>query len=307
MKDKVTNILCLANFVRENMRKKQLLTPYHTLLVTLSGGQDSISSLLLLYLLQKQITTKTIVHSGLSPRSVVLSRRLSSENLLSGAKTQLEEQEHAKDSASTEPCFCSRTRVPKAKAPREGVPLGGGPNLFDKCAFFRLIGPFGLLWCNHFWQRDSFHTMLHVAKVNLCFSSPICFYLPGDIESVLCEQDAREWRHKSIQRTCVFFNYEFCTQGHTKSDRVETILFNIMRGTGIAGLQALQWKKSFYSFSCQRFYPRLSYCKLNWPRPLQDMGFCSAPLLKSTLALAPSTGKVPEHCRLERALRARSL
>ena len=112
---------------------------------------------------------------------------------------------------------------------------------------------FGVLWCNHFWQRESFYTMLHVAKINLCFCSTLCFYLP--IESVLSEQNAREWRHKSIQRTCAFYHYDCCTQGHTKSDRVETILFNILRGTGIAGLQSLQWKKSFYSFSCQRFYP----------------------------------------------------
>ena len=117
----------------------------------------------------------------------------------------------------------------------------------------RFIGKFGVLWCNHFWQRESFYTMLHVAKINLCLSSTMCFYLP--IESVLSEQNAREWRHKSIQRTCAFYHYDCCTQGHTKSDRVETILFNILRGTGIAGLQSLQWKKNFYSFSCQRFYP----------------------------------------------------
>jgi hypothetical protein len=299
MKDEVTNILRLANFVRENMRKKRLLTPYHTLLVTLSGGQDSICSLFLLYLLQNQITPKTAVDSGLSPRSVSRRQKISkrSENLLSGAKTQL--------STETLICFCSRARLIKPKPLCNRLTVGNSShnhlrrcdittygaalysaqlskagsgrfrpvlpnmeNLFDRCVFFeksvRLIGHFGLLWCNHFWQRDSFHTMLHVAKVNLCFSSTMCFYLP--IESLLCEQNAREWRHKSIQRTCVFFHYESCTQGHTKSDRVETILFNILRGTGIAGLQALRWKKSFYSFSCQRFYPRLSSCKLNWPQ-----------------------------------------
>ena len=110
--------------------------------------------------------------------------------------------------------------------------------------------------------------MLHVAKINLCFFSTMCFFLP--IESVLCEQKAREWRHKSIQRTCAFYHFECCTQGHTKSDRVETILFNILRGTGIAGLQSLRWKKRFYSFSCQRFYPRLSYYKLNYPQSTVD-------------------------------------
>ena len=115
------------------------------------------------------------------------------------------------------------------------------------------LGEFGVLWCNHFWQIESFYTMLHVAKINFCFSSIICFYLP--LESVFSEQNAREWRHKSIQRISAFYQYDGCTQAHTKSDRVETILFNIVRGTGISGLQSLQWKKSFYSFSCQRFFP----------------------------------------------------
>ena len=55
MKDEVTNVLRLANLVRENVRAKQLFTPYNSILVTLSGGQDSICSLLLLYLLQNQL------------------------------------------------------------------------------------------------------------------------------------------------------------------------------------------------------------------------------------------------------------
>ena len=55
MKDEVTNVLRLANLVRENVQAKQLFTPYNSILVTLSGGQDSICSLLLLFLLQNQL------------------------------------------------------------------------------------------------------------------------------------------------------------------------------------------------------------------------------------------------------------
>jgi hypothetical protein len=244
MKDEVTNVLRLVNLVRENVRSKQLFTPDNTILVTLSGGQDSICSLLLLYLLHNQVGLE--FHAQTKPNPPAAGATLVSKSTLKIAQTAVNV-----DTCPTDP----------------------DQTLFHIEKSGRLIGQFGLLWCNHFWQKESFHTMLHVAKVNFCFSSTMCFYLP--IESVLCEKNAREWRHKSIQRTCAFFHYEYCTQGHTKSDRVETILFNILRGTGIAGLQALRWKKSFYSFSCQRFYPHLSYYTLNLPQP-------TAPLLKLT-------------------------
>ena len=340
MKDQVINGLRLANLVRETVRAKQLFTPYNSILVTLSGGQDSICSLLLLYLLQNQLElefevakrltgatsrqarTKPAlpvagaVHraapSGYAPLRLARPRRrrlrpsvlvpsLDFATLRSKLRT-LRALEHSALSQSpgigrpeaadgaignltllgksapktskttvnsdlwlgagrrrgSRPCW-----APKGASKSYARPTSPDQTLFDFEKSARLLGQFGLLWCNHFWQREAFHTMLHVAKINLCFSSTMYFYLP--IESVLCEQKAREWRHKSIQRTCAFYHFECCTQGHTKSDRVETILFNILRGTGIAGLQSLQWKKSFYSFSCQRFYPRLSYYKFNWP------------------------------------------
>jgi len=433
MKDQVTNVLRLANLVRENIRVKQLFTAHNSILVTLSGGQDSLCSLLLLYLLQNQLgldlhartkstltpnsnfrfakvrKTRVIIaihkaacygqgmlllkraqppakygqperlsgvwaarprqlnksvrvarftavrgrilcdlgperkvacvqpsrtsdscsaedrvsklehHSSLGPSILIPSL---AQPLTGKANEQKEQPDSAIDNlpllgkstfkktkTSVNSAFCpanpnqtlfdsddrsyclhpkgagthlepppwfsyAEASVPLLSSAElrsnfrfakvYAYPLLGSPTqkqVFSKAKVretrlkksSRFIGEFGVLWCNHFWQRESFYTMLHVAKINLCFSSTMCFYLP--IESVLSEQNAREWRHKSIQRTCAFYHYDCCTQGHTKSDRVETILFNILRGTGIAGLQSLQWKKSFYSFSCQRFYP----------------------------------------------------
>ena len=442
MKDQVTNVLRLANLVRENIRVKQLFTPHNSILVTLSGGQDSLCSLLLLYLLQNQLgldlharTKSTLtansnfrfakvrktqviiaIHkaacygrgtpllkqahppakygqperlSGVwaaRPRQLNKSVRVARFTAVRGhllsdlgpeRKVACVQRSRTRGSCSNSSyarvtedrvsklehhsslapsvlipslahfCFAkvkpltgkanerreqpgsaidnlsllgkSTFKKPKTSVNSDFWPANPNQTLFDsadqssclhpkgasthlelppwfgvaepsvperrnfrfakvyayplllasptqKQVFSkakvrdarlkkssRFIGKFGVLWCNHFWQRESFYTMLHVAKINLCLSSTMCFYLP--IESVLSEQNAREWRHKSIQRTCAFYHYDCCTQGHTKSDRVETILFNILRGTGIAGLQSLQWKKNFYSFSCQRFYP----------------------------------------------------
>jgi hypothetical protein len=340
MKDEITNVLRLANSVRENVRAKQLFTPYNSILVTLSGGQDSICSLLLLYLLQNQLGLEFEVAPRLTGTSFRQARtkpalpangaitnrpfigKITPKIFKSAVNSNLcptDPDQALFDFEKSTRLFlsrlpelrsgCSRRRKQPnfraAKARRElakrssclanlvggrlSTGLSGLDNLVpsgraelflrsarrDQFASERGArtppnGKSGLLWCNHFWQKESFHTMLHVAKINLCFSSTMFFFLP--IEGVLSEQNAREWRHKSIQRTCAFYCYECCTQGHTKSDRVETILFNILRGTGIAGFQSLQWKKSFYSFSCQIFYPRLSYSKLNWPQSTGD--FC---------------------------------
>ncbi len=400
MKDKVTNLLRLANLVRENVQSKQLFTLYNRILITLSGGQDSICSLLLLYLLQNQLEllgasaysskafALTRVLSEAEQRRVSARKRLHEHEFYARIKPALGDEGSSRKTALSEPVHLrvalatlrsaalapptaehrlhkrpERCRPPTvspadrtvasasaglaqpASEHRHGFvqasillplltlpfveqaiddvsptnvgivnrPLRGkksqkifklavisgfapvqnlqfctsaNQTLSDFKKSAGLSEQFGLLWCNHFWQKESFHTMLHVAKVNLCFSSTMCFYLP--IESVLCEQNAREWRHKSIQRVCTFFNYECCTQGHTKSDRIETIFFNILRGTGIAGLQALQWKKSFYSFSCQRFYPCLSHDKLYWPQP-------TAPFLDFTQGL-PKIGVFSKFC-----------
>ena len=64
------------------------------------------------------------------------------------------------------------------------------------------INLYTVLWCNHFWQRDSFFTMEHVSKLTFCKNYAI--YLFASIKQVLSEQNARNWRHKAIQRSSSF-------------------------------------------------------------------------------------------------------
>lgn len=97
----------------------------------------------------------------------------------------------------------------------------------------------GHICCHHLWQEGSFFTMLHLAQFNLFCSSRILFSL--GTQPLLSEQGARDWRHAVIQRACSFYAYDLCTQGHTRSDRAETVLFNLVRGAGLAGISALQW------------------------------------------------------------------
>lgn len=119
----------------------------------------------------------------------------------------------------------------------------------------RLQLVFGYIWLNHFWQTSSFFTMLHVSRCSYSFCSKTVVYLPFAL--VVSEKTAREWRHSSIQRTRMFYRYELCVQGHNKSDRVETVLFNLIRGTGRFGVSALHWKLSSFAFCQNRLYPTL--------------------------------------------------
>ena len=69
------------------------------------------------------------------------------------------------------------------------------------------------------------------------------------------ETRARNWRHIAIQRGCSFYYSKTCVYGHTGSDRVETILFNLIRGSGSRGIACLPWKRRYSYFCYNKFYP----------------------------------------------------
>ena len=169
----LVNILQSVNRIQETIVKKQLIKKNEHMVISISGGQDSIYLLLIVYLLQRQI------------------------------------------------CF-----------------------------------HFGLVWYNHLWQTSSFFTMLHIAKTSFSFCSPICFFIP--LNEVLSELSSRNWRFDAAQRTCLFYHYRLYIQGHNKSDRTETVLFNLIRGSGMKGISALQWERKQSFSSLNKFYPYFS-------------------------------------------------
>lgn len=126
---------------------------------------------------------------------------------------------------------------------------------------------FDLIWFNHFWQKSSFFTMLHVSKCSYSLSLQITLGLP--LTDVFSEQSARDWRHSATQRIYLFYRYDLCVQGHSKSDRTETVLFNLIRGTGMSGISALRRTSSQICSSKNSFYPMfLQFTKqTHWTTP----------------------------------------
>ena len=54
---------------------------------------------------------------------------------------------------------------------------------------------------------------------------------------------ARNWRYKSIKRIAICHDYHTIVTGHSATDRIETLLCNLFRGSGTIGLQSLSWRR----------------------------------------------------------------
>lgn len=88
----------------------------------------------------------------------------------------------------------------------------------------------GAIFCNHFWQIDSFYTTDYLIKLlynlNLYFIETIPFW------SILTENRGRRWRYQQFERLGNFFNYSSIVIAHTTTDQTETFFLNLFRGTG---------------------------------------------------------------------------
>ena len=124
------------------------------------------------------------------------------------------------------------------------ITISGGQD--SLCLFFILLQlkkqwkwGLGICYCNHFWQIDSFYTNSLVFKLGLLFSIPAYLNLPS--EDIFSEQKSRTWRYRQFERLNYFYNYDIIVTGHTATDRIETILLHLTRGTSTRGLSTLNW------------------------------------------------------------------
>jgi tRNA(Ile)-lysidine synthase len=96
--------------------------------------------------------------------------------------------------------------------------------------------------CDHRWRSNSAANAAHVEHLASIWQLP--FYLaiadiPPDSEAA-----AREWRYARLGEIACQHDFEVVVTGHTASDRAETLLFNLVRGAGADGLQALSWVRA---------------------------------------------------------------
>ncbi len=95
--------------------------------------------------------------------------------------------------------------------------------------------------CDHRWRPDSTANAEYVAQ--LAHSWDLPFHLATAEKAARSEASARQWRYQVLEAIATEHNYGTIVLGHTQSDRAETLLFNLLRGTGADGLQALTWQR----------------------------------------------------------------
>ncbi|MEG4963671.1 MULTISPECIES: tRNA lysidine(34) synthetase TilS [unclassified Microcoleus] len=103
-----------------------------------------------------------------------------------------------------------------------------------------------ILHCDHRWRSDSEASANHVEQ--LAKSWGISYYLETASDIPKTEAAARKWRYQALTEIAIAHNYPYIVTGHTASDRAETLLYNLIRGSGADGLSALTWTRPLLDF-----------------------------------------------------------
>ncbi|MBE9116624.1 tRNA lysidine(34) synthetase TilS [Lusitaniella coriacea LEGE 07157] len=94
--------------------------------------------------------------------------------------------------------------------------------------------------CDHNWSMDV-GIADHVRHIAQNWDVP--FYLKTAHHLKESEASARQWRYQALIEIAQERNFPIIVTGHTLSDRAETLLYNLIRGSGADGLQALTWQR----------------------------------------------------------------
>ena len=101
--------------------------------------------------------------------------------------------------------------------------------------------------CDHQWSTDR-GIAERVAQVTHRWQLP--FYLRQADNLAETEAAARKWRYQALMEIAQEEGFDYIVTGHTKSDRAETCLYNLIRGAGTDGLAALHWQRSLTDTIC---------------------------------------------------------
>lgn len=100
------------------------------------------------------------------------------------------------------------------------------------------------LWavhCDHGWRPDSAENAAFVADLCQNWGVP-CQVIAAETRPTT-EAAARHWRYDVLGKATQTLGATHIATGHTATDRAETLLYNLLRGSGTDGLQALAWQR----------------------------------------------------------------
>jgi tRNA(Ile)-lysidine synthase len=100
----------------------------------------------------------------------------------------------------------------------------------------------GVIHCNHNWRSDAVANAAHVAAIVRSLNLP--YWCETAQTPPSGEAAARIWRYDCFSQLAQTENFSHVVTGHTATDRAETLLYNLIRGSGIDGLQSLRWQRN---------------------------------------------------------------
>nr|YP_636178.1 hypothetical protein RF62 [Tupiella akineta]Q3ZJ89.1 RecName: Full=tRNA(Ile)-lysidine synthase, chloroplastic; AltName: Full=tRNA(Ile)-2-lysyl-cytidine synthase; AltName: Full=tRNA(Ile)-lysidine synthetase [Tupiella akineta]AAV80602.1 hypothetical protein RF62 [Tupiella akineta] len=120
----------------------------------------------------------------------------------------------------------------------------------------------GAVYCNHCWT-DSPQSSLSAFDTLQMFDIPFYFVESPNSEPMKPEQKARDWRYSSFYTISKWEDYDFVLTGHSLSDCVETVLFNLFRGSGLKGICSLKEDQKFSNLKTNDFFFQKTVCFLD--------------------------------------------
>ncbi|MEM9245247.1 MAG: tRNA lysidine(34) synthetase TilS [Cyanobacteria bacterium P01_F01_bin.153] len=132
-----------------------------------------------------------------------------------------------------------------------------------------------LIHCDHQWRTDSGDNAKFVSTWAKSKNLPatVCEFSasasPGKSPS-RTEAAARQWRYGQLQEIAQQEHCDYLVTGHTATDRAETLLFNLVRGSGSRGLGSLVSQR-LLAPTLQLVRPMLDWTRADTAKGCQEL------------------------------------
>ena len=283
------NVLEIVQQIKDAICKKQLIESSTSVIVSISGGQDSIFLLFSLSFLQSKIT--------FTFKMLWCNHFWQTDSFYTTLHLTMCALNFRRSLIAFIPLFVFDSNLLTSYIQIEDLRLRTNTLVYKSKGFVRHHLLTSLSLNRRFVRREVSYTSLLTdpiasqyshdrswlrpeAKQNFAYvdrkssfsncipkmiKSPICIVHHQRIElaskfavvRMTSETIARHWRHLTTERSCTFYTLDKAIYGHTLSDRVETIMFNLIRGTG--NMKSLFWKRKFSTFFYNRFFLSFQY------------------------------------------------